>query len=177
MAGLTHQQAKRFTNASTDFGLRPPDQAALDAHLTQCANCRAYAQELTGLNSAIGRALRAKWSAPRRSPIDITAKVRQRLRTQAERQLVVGAANVIVRVGSLAVVMVLALGILRGQRVSQNNLTAANPASNLRSGLPSFELEADYGSAAPAYLQSNVSKADNWELPALPLNRLRALQY
>ncbi len=62
MTGLTHDQARRNLHAAADKCLNPKERTALEAHLAECAPCRAYADEISWLNAAIARALRGRWA-------------------------------------------------------------------------------------------------------------------
>lgn len=85
MAALTHTQARRCVQAAADGRLSFTDQAALDAHLAGCAECRAYAAELLTLEAAVTRGLRMRWEAD--VPLaDLSLKVRMRLRRDAVRR-------------------------------------------------------------------------------------------
>jgi predicted anti-sigma-YlaC factor YlaD len=176
MPGLTHQQAKRLINAAADHNLNARDTTALDLHLSQCSTCRAYSQEMNWLTGAIGRALRAKWSAPRRSPIDMSARVRYQLRAQSEQKFFLKAANFTVKIGSLALVVMLAMGIFRVHGPSDKTAVVSGPATSLHSSLPSFELESDSNSLT-IISDTTASGSERWDLPSLPLNRTRASQY
>lgn len=57
MAILTHTQARAQIQAAADDRSGPADRATLDAHLAQCAECRAYAAALASLEAELPRAL------------------------------------------------------------------------------------------------------------------------
>ena len=177
MAGLTHEQAKRFLHAAADKHLNPKERVALEAHLADCAMCRTYAAELDWLNVAIARALKSHWATPRRSPIEMSARVRNRMQLDAGRKFVLSFANVTVKLGSAAVVMALALGVLRGSEMRASNPTSAHAesGSSIRNNLPRFELDSD--SEQAIFPINSASESDLWLIPYNSPNRLDVYQY
>jgi anti-sigma factor RsiW len=173
MTGLTHEQTKKFLNAAADQCLNPIDRAAMNAHLADCTQCRTYGQELEQLNGAIGRALRMKWSAPYRSPIDMAGRVRKQLRVSAERQLFLGVTNVLVKLGSMAVGTALVLSLFTSQQTLQNPVVASSAATttSLFSGLSKFEIRDMQEGLAPPSLINSDNQAGT------PASRWRALPY
>ncbi len=174
MSGLTHDQTKRFLQADTDKCLNPTDRLAVEAHLAQCAACQAYAQELTRLDQVLRRGLRTHWSAPYRSPVDVAARVRRQLRTNAERRLFLGVANVLGKLSSLAVGTALVLTLFNGPQVAAptNELDWSPNAAGLVSGLSRFEVQ-DMNSERLAALPDVLNDPNH----SLPINRLRAAPY
>ena len=59
-ASLTHEEARRALHTGRRW-LDNKAAAALDAHLAACAECRAYAGDLSVLEPAVTRALHARW--------------------------------------------------------------------------------------------------------------------
>ena len=173
MTGLTHKQAKHLLNSAADKCLDPIDRAVLQGHLGQCPACRAYAAELDWHNGAVSRGLRARWSAPRRSPIDMAARVRQRLHTDAKLHLVMGVAQALVKLGSVSMVILVAASLLQAPSISRHNPVAGSAASSF-SGLPRFELETDNDNPAITRVKSDD---DSGSMPASPANRMHVLQY
>lgn len=181
MKGLTHEQARRFLHAAADKCLNPGHQAALAAHIADCAACRNYAEELNALHVAIARALRSRWSPPRRpgpSPGDMATRVRHRMWFDAERRLFLACADALVKLGSLAVMAIMVIGLVQGSFLQANRtspLTDSHAANNLINGLPSFELEENSDTSAGIASYSGDSK--QWLLPAIPFSRLRISPY
>src|SRR5688500_16544049 len=60
MTTLTHEEARRDLHTGRRW-LDNKAAAALDAHLADCADCRAYAADLSVLEPAVTRALHARW--------------------------------------------------------------------------------------------------------------------
>lgn len=178
MTGLTHDQARRNLHAAADKCLNPKDRTALEAHLAECAPCRAYADEISWLNAAIARALRGRW-APHRYPIDMIARVRNRMRLDAERMLLLGFAHAFVRLGSLVVMAAFIVGLLQapGVRLSNSGAlsthTSAALAGGHRSNLPAYELVSDNEQALfPA--SSNAEADTSTDVPS---SRMSVTQY
>lgn len=173
MTGLSHEQTKKLLNSASDQCLNPTDRVAMNAHLADCAQCRRYGQELEQLNGAIGRALRVKWSAPYRSPIDMAGRVRKQLRANAERRLFLGVTNVLVKLGSMAVGTALVLSLFTSQQTLQNPVIAnsATTTTSLVSGLSKFEIrDMQEGLAPPSLINSDNQSGT-------PAGRWRALPY
>lgn len=178
MAGLTHEQARRRLHAAADKCLKPGDRPALDAHLAECRSCRAYAADLHWLNGAIARALRSRWPW-RRSPADLAARVRNRVRTEAERRLFLGFAQAVARVGSLAVMAAFVVGLLQGTLIrlptdgAPSTLTASALTSGYRYNLPQYELASDSEQAAfPAGMFGEADSTTD-----VPPNQMIVSQY
>lgn len=181
MTGLTHEQARKYLHARADKCLGPTQQGALEAHLEGCAACRGYADEFNWLQVAITRALHSRWSSAQRTappPVEMAARVRHRMLFDAERTLLLTFASAVVRLGSLAVVAVIAIGMVQDGRLTTNQAppaASAPSASGLIDGLPSFELET--GSETPMSYVSYSSSGDAWLMPGFPFNRLRVSRY
>lgn len=80
MTPLTHADARRDLHHGRRW-LDNKAAAALDAHLAQCAECRAYAADLAALEPALARALHARWDgvqAPRAAPKASEAETRSK---------------------------------------------------------------------------------------------------
>ncbi len=171
MTGLSHEQAKRYIQTASGNGLNPMERASLEAHLTNCSACRAYQTEMSKLDTAITRALRTRWATPRRSPIDMSARVRMRMSRDVERRFFLTLAQTFVKLSSLAVVVVVGVSLLQNHNLQPGAATPAESykvVSNVRNGLPAFEFETDESSAKLPL----VDKADTdvWPMPAfIPL--------
>jgi LysM repeat protein len=61
MTEITHQKARTLLEIAAGQTLLASDQAALDAHLAACPECRAYAGRLAGLEDGLRRILHGKW--------------------------------------------------------------------------------------------------------------------
>lgn len=63
MIELTHQQARALLQAAADQPLPAADRSALDAHLSVCNDCNAYAAQLAGVEARLRKALHTKWDS------------------------------------------------------------------------------------------------------------------
>jgi hypothetical protein len=61
MAQLSHSQARELIEQASDGLLETSHQRALESHLKGCADCRAFAAELAGLEGALAAAMKAQW--------------------------------------------------------------------------------------------------------------------
>jgi anti-sigma factor RsiW len=183
MNGLTHNQAKRLAHVAADRRLTPKDRAALEAHLAECPACRSETAELNWLHAAITRALRRRWLAPHRPPMEMAARVRNRLRLNTGRKIVAGLAQAVVRLGALAMVLGLVVGLVgqpgpgRGQWRAADSLPSADvalAASNRYNPL-SFELEAN--GEGSTYVVNSAGEAEPWPIPTSRPNDSRDTLY
>src|SRR5688500_13603827 len=67
MTPLTHAEARQRLHDGRRW-LDNKSLAALDAHLAECAECRAYAQHLETFEPALTRALHARWDGVEAAP-------------------------------------------------------------------------------------------------------------
>lgn len=65
MVEITHHKARALIQAAADQTLGPAERSTLDAHLTKCKQCRAYADHLTGLEANLRKALHTRWDTYR----------------------------------------------------------------------------------------------------------------
>ena len=63
MTGINHKQAQRYLRAVADGLIRDNQRANLDAHLRECASCRAEADELNALEARLQKNFQARWDA------------------------------------------------------------------------------------------------------------------
>lgn len=83
---LTHQQARYYLHLGQNQ-LIPAEQGALDAHLANCADCRRYTAEVTGLQSRLAETMHRRWQNHHPSPV-IKAQVQARLRRKIRQRQV-----------------------------------------------------------------------------------------
>ncbi len=67
---LTHEQARQYLQVAVDGSLEARQQAELDRHLADCAECQAYAQEIASLDTRLSRVLQARWPDQTRTEAD-----------------------------------------------------------------------------------------------------------
>jgi len=60
MAELTHSQARQLIQAASVGRVRAIDQAACDAHLAECHQCQAYANDVRALKSVLSNTLQSR---------------------------------------------------------------------------------------------------------------------
>lgn len=61
MTPLSHTEARQLIEQASDGLLENAQQRTLEAHLKTCAECRAFAAELAGLESALSSAMKKHW--------------------------------------------------------------------------------------------------------------------
>ena len=61
MGKIAHQHAHNMIQASVDHPLTSKRQAQLDAHLTECGDCRQYAEHLRKLENDLHRVMQERW--------------------------------------------------------------------------------------------------------------------
>ena len=81
---LTHEQARQYLQVAADGSLEARQQAELDRHLADCAECQAYAQEIASLDTRLSRALQARWPDQTRTETD-QAYTLGRIQSQSRR--------------------------------------------------------------------------------------------
>ncbi|MCW5876729.1 MAG: zf-HC2 domain-containing protein [Anaerolineales bacterium] len=60
---LAHTKARQYIEQALDGLLSPELQTSLDAHLQGCAECRAFAADMAGLQAGLRSALHSQWPA------------------------------------------------------------------------------------------------------------------
>ena len=61
MFETTHQKARLLLRAAADQMLNQEEKTALDLHLAECKECRAYANNLSTLETSLRRAFHTNW--------------------------------------------------------------------------------------------------------------------
>ena len=61
MSKITHQRAQALLQIAVDQLLKPAEKSALAAHLTECKECSAYANNLSTLETSLRRIFHANW--------------------------------------------------------------------------------------------------------------------
>lgn len=77
---LKHEVAGQYLQLGPEH-LDPAQRAALATHLTECAECRAYAEQVTALAPRLAQALQAHWGRGP-GPASSVAAIQKRLRRQ-----------------------------------------------------------------------------------------------
>src|SRR5574337_131638 len=107
---MTHEQALQLLHAAADGLLSQSERATLDAHLAECAECRALAADLDSLQLNLSHALRARWDA-HALPAGLSRKVLNRTRRSILRQPILGVAGALVGVGAIIALVAVFLGL------------------------------------------------------------------
>jgi peptide/nickel transport system substrate-binding protein len=82
---LNHQQAQEYIQAAADGLLDAAASRELDAHLAECAECRAYAAQVAHLEQQLRRGLQARWPAPRYNRRQVQGTI-DKVQSRAERR-------------------------------------------------------------------------------------------
>jgi len=85
---ITHEEAHRLIQCSMDKALEPQQRKTLQTHLTDCLECRGFADELSELRNLLLPTMRNHWNL-RPTPLSMEAlKKKRRLQLQASNLLV-----------------------------------------------------------------------------------------
>ena len=124
---MTHDQALQFLHGAADGLLSQHDRAALEAHLAECAECRALAAELDSLQLALSHTLHTHWDADA-LPADLPRKVLNRVRRLNLQQPILRGAGALAGVGVLIALVVIFSGFFGG--------TSTGPGTQLPDTVP-----------------------------------------
>ncbi|MBF8284871.1 MAG: LysM protein, partial [Anaerolineales bacterium] len=124
---MTHDQALQFLHGAADGLLSQHDRAALEAHLAECAECRALAAELDSLQLALSHTLHTHWDADA-LPADLPRKVLNRVRRLNLQQPILRVAGALAGVGVLIALVVIFSGFFGG--------TSTGPGTQLPDTVP-----------------------------------------
>ena len=61
MSKITHQRAQALLQTAADQMLKPAENSALATHLTECKECRSYANNLSALETSLRRIFHSNW--------------------------------------------------------------------------------------------------------------------
>jgi TolB protein len=124
---MTHDQALQFLHGAADGLLSQHDRAALEAHLAECAECRALAAELDSLQLALSHTLHTHWDADA-LPADLPRKVLNRVQRLNLQQPILRVAGALAGVGVLIALVVIFSGFFGG--------TSTGPGTQLPDTVP-----------------------------------------
>jgi TolB protein len=127
---MTHDEALQHLHAAADGLLGQSDRAALDAHLAECAECRALAAELDSLQLALSHTLRARWDA-HPVPADMSRKVVSRVRQSNLRQPILRVTGALAGAAALVTLVAFFGALFGGPRSGPGTLSTgiAPPAT------------------------------------------------
>lgn len=147
MTMLTHEEARRSVQAAADKRLGAPERKALEVHLAECPECRAYSVEIESLQFTITRALRARWDR-RRAPVNLVKRAQVRARHYNTRKQAFHFANLMAQVSSFVVLAALVVNLVQMQKFDVNRDTrptsaAGPPVTRIERSIPDFELASE----------------------------------
>jgi anti-sigma factor RsiW len=111
MVEMTHQQIRNLLQASAEQTLPPSEKLALEKHISDCAECRTYAQQLSELQSGLRQMLHQRWDKSR--PTLSAQLIKERAGKQTDRT------RVWAMVGKLAVVPLLVIAFFVAYQASE----------------------------------------------------------
>lgn len=188
MNALSHEQAAELLHEATPY-LSAEQRAALAAHLAECEQCRAYADQLRALQPRLSQALRARHYAHAPEASATTRAILQTTRRSVMRKQL----TAILGIATVAVIAIIAVSSTRGPSQSlpgvQSAMTrtptivssptpakppsATPPPSPLLSpGLDRFEPNNDFEQATPITVNVKYDRlnfamltpsADGWD--------------
>jgi dipeptidyl aminopeptidase/acylaminoacyl peptidase len=135
MTDISHEQARQFLLAAADNLLTDAGQAALRAHLAQCAECRAYAGELDALKSGLRAAFSNHWNHQGQSVRQLVPSVQAQSRRISMRYRFTTRARVLAEV-----VIVLALVITLNYIIAQRPQVSAR-STQVPTSVPTHALQ------------------------------------
>ncbi len=133
MTDIAHQKFQTLLQVAADQALRPEEQLILDRHLSECGECRNYAQGLDRLQDDLRRMMQQQWSVRSKSLSAEALKARAN-RTVTQR-------HVASAFGKFAFIPMLALTIFMVMTIKMTNPQKTSPALDMTlSGTPSMAL-------------------------------------
>lgn len=120
MKEISHQQAQTYLQTATDESLRADEKALLDAHLLGCGVCRAYANEIARLESALRTTMQHRWDVPS-LPLRLDQILNWQKTTSLRRVPSMLAAPILV-----VLLVLFAVTLTRGQLTSRVNAATAS---------------------------------------------------
>jgi hypothetical protein len=117
MMELTHDQAREWMEKSLQTPLDPFEQAALESHLSTCADCARYRVESRTLDRRLTQSLPERWPAPRLTPADVESRL-ARIRSHVWRETMwksISTAGRFAGAAALLIVIIVGLALLTRQ--------------------------------------------------------------
>lgn len=155
---ISHPIARELLEAEIDGRLTLDQGAALRSHLSECAECRDFAQSMRKLDGRLATALQARYPQTEFSAEEVDARilaVRSKLRRQTLTDRLSSAARSLAWAGALVVfaaLVVLAIGTRPGQPgsiLSAGRITETPAASPTPAALPTMTPGAEEAAAYP----------------------------
>lgn len=131
MTELAHQKFHTLLQVAADQALRPEEQIMLDRHLSECVECRKYAQGLDQLQDSLRRLMQQQWNV-RSTPLRVEAIKARSHRTITHNHFAAAFSK-------FAFIPMLALTIFMVLTIKTTNPQKSSPSVAL-SGTPSMAL-------------------------------------
>lgn len=163
MRELNHQQAQYLIQSALVGLISNPDEAALQAHLKDCPECRSYQRQMSALETGLRQAMHARWDSIRVPEVQITERMVKKVRTFAmlKKSLNIAAAGVAL----VAIVLLVAFAMTLLPRQE------AQPGGDVSSGSPA---ETPEPTPSEAELADAAQYAEQYGLsPEEAVRRLR----
>lgn len=125
---MTHQEARALIQRSFDERLTSDERAALDAHLSMCSACAAYARNQGRVHRTLGQSLPQRWPQilpASRSAAPRFAELEARVRRKRMRQRFLTAAQPVLWAGGVSLIAIVLIGLLSSVRPGTADETAA----------------------------------------------------
>jgi Putative zinc-finger len=143
---MEHPEAMRLIDAAADGRLSPAERQALEDHLATCAECRAYAGELSALEAGLQRALQRRYPQTQ-GDVGAIEAVLGKILTRTRRQTMIRTLFRTAAWTSLAVLFVLAI------TWSISNLLAHPPVAGEQTSTPQEIASTPTAQTAPRLTQ------------------------
>jgi len=143
MQPITHQEVRALLQAAADVPLPAAQQAAVDAHLGECRDCRAFAARLEVLQDGLRRVTRLHWDR-QPAPLPLQA-IKERSGRVKRRKQINETLGKFAVVPLLAFAFVLAVRMVAPQQLAAGTavLTIQTPQLALRTPTPVYQNTSD----------------------------------
>jgi hypothetical protein len=109
---LSHLQARKLIYLDLDDSLDADQQEQLGQHLARCAECRAYADEMTKLGVGLKQTLQERWPQSHPKELELASKLVDILPQLRKNQMKINHANALRNLGWGALVILLIAGLV-----------------------------------------------------------------
>ncbi|NOT02986.1 MAG: hypothetical protein HOP27_00140 [Anaerolineales bacterium] len=124
MTGINHKQAHRYLRAAADGLLRENQRALLDAHLRDCASCRAEADELNALEARLKKNFQARWDAHDGPSTNVMTTIHSRSRRIIMTNRINTGLKTLAGIAALLVLGLIFSSVIRQLQKSSTNISA-----------------------------------------------------
>jgi len=149
MEKISHQQAHNMLQDLVDHPLTSKNQTRLDAHLTECCDCRQYAEQLHLLENNLRRVMQERWHGQNANISFVTIQTRsRRLRM---RNKIRNSVKALAAIALLATLLIVVISFLRQpDSFSAANSQATQKSTTIENASPSPISESQTASTAAA---------------------------